>query len=170
MGSDRLEGRGNGRRLIMADGITLSDLLEDAATCLEETGKPALGKASRMAAAIVSDEPHGESWIADVLQVLTEAEDVVITARDAQGKDDAPPVDLGGLAEALDVCAGWGLTPDQRMLSAYTRILHDLSTLRALLEAGQAKSETDRIHEARGVIERLLDALGFGERVEDKHE
>jgi len=137
--------------------ITLEALLLDAATVLEkQEGLKALASAVRMALAERGVIPGGETWVADVVAVISAADTVI-----AQAGETPHHVDLGPLADALDVTRNWGLTPEHRIGNFLRHTVIRLENLRALVLSQLENNEPAAIEAP--VLETLDDLLaGFG--------
>ena len=136
-----------------AEPIGLDDFLRDAATILEQDKKlGGLARAVRMAIVERGAGEAGEAWTSDIAAVLIEAEKAI-----SQAHENPQEVELGPLADALEVVANWGLDPSQRMGNFIRHVIITLENLSVSIDAGMV----DAADVNAGIVD-LLDDLGFG--------
>lgn len=140
---------------INATEINLGDLLADAATVLEQNGLKALGRGTRIAAALLGGPTKGEAWISDIMLALNAADAAVAVAQ-----ENPEAVDLSELRDALERVRNWGLEPQDRLGNAFQHVVRLAAMFIAAgeLERGGQAVDTAAILRA---AETFVDALGF---------
>ena len=132
------------------EAVTLEDLLEDAATVLEEDARlKGLARAVRIARAERGALPKGETWVRDIMGVIDCAEQAIAAAH-----ENPDAVDLMPLATALEAVHNWGLTPEHRIGNCLRHVFVTIENLHAAT-AERFGSE----HEARFTVEALAELL-----------
>ncbi len=145
------------------DQITLEDLLQDAATVLEkQEGYKGLARAVRMALAERGAIPEGEKWVADICVALERAEQVIAAAH-----TDPNAVDLSAMEDALEVVAGWGLSPDHRLGNFLRHTIVRLENVCTAIEMQMVDGATVLPEHALTPIQELLEDFGFPRKATD---
>lgn len=145
--------------------ITIPDLLLDAAVQLVDHDMLALARACRIASGVLGNAPVAESWISDIIAVVTEAESVVAAAEHgAKYGSESGTTDLTPLRDKLHAMRG-GLPGEDRLGASYSKVLSKLAQLE-LTAIGAEESEEGcaPISKIRKEITGLLDELGYPQR------